>query len=47
MKSYDWGIFLLLLGAVVASVITSVAAGRILFFYALARIAYTAISKKR
>ena len=46
IKSYDLGVFLLLLSPVIAKIMTSETAGKILFYYFLMRVAYYAISKK-
>ena len=46
IKSYDLGVFLLLLSPVIAKIVTSETAGKILFYCFLMRVAYYAISKK-
>lgn len=46
MKSYDLGVFLLLLSTVIAKIMTTETAGKILFYYFLIRVVYSAISKR-
>lgn len=47
MKSYNMAVFLLTLAPVYANLITTHTAGMILFYYAIARIVYSSIFKKR
>lgn len=47
MKSYDWGVFLLILSAVLANIVSTQAAGELFFCYLFIRVVYSAIFNRR
>ena len=47
MKSYDWGVFLLILGPVVANIISKHTAAILPFLYIVFRMVCLSISKRK